>query len=99
MLVGYTPHSSVSWSATPGWWASAMIGRRRRYFAHARAAPPVESRDDQRRGVERVGELDRRVHHGLAGGAGDVGPARPWMTGNSSAASAISAIARTASTG
>ena len=99
MLVGYTPHSSVSWSATPGWWASAMIGRRRRYFAQARAAPPVE-----------VGTISAAASSSSASSTAarmtaspikpvTIGAARPWITGDSSAACAISAIARTASTG
>ena len=77
-----------------------MIGRRRRYFAHARAAPPVEVGTIERGGVELVGELDGRVHDRRAGGlAARPSRARPWISGDSSAASAISAIARTASTG
>ena len=62
-----TPHSSCSWLPTCSSWTSATIGRAGRYFEHARAPPPVARRDDQRGGVEVVGELDRGVQDGRGG--------------------------------
>ena len=47
-----------------GSWASAMIGRRWRYFAHARTVPPVAVGTIRAHGVDVVGEADRRVHDG-----------------------------------
>ena len=76
-----------------------MIGRRRRYFAQARAAPP-----------DVVGAISAAASSSSASStaarmtapacvSARPGRARPWITGASSAASAIWAIARTASTG
>ena len=76
-----------------------MIGRRRRYFAHDRAPPPVE--DGMISAAASSSSASSTAARMIASEVTPVitGIARPWMTGDSSAARAISAIASTASTG
>ena len=82
----------------PWSWASAMIGRRRRYFAHARAVPPLVVGTIERDGVDVVGERHRRVHDG-GGGPADVRLVAAADDEDSSTTIAMSDMASTACTG
>ena len=76
-----------------------MIGQRLRYFAHARAAPPVEDGTISAAALSCSASSTAERMIASPTESGTVLRARPWIAGASSAACAISAIAATASTG
>ena len=89
----------MSWFATRVSWAGAMIGSRWRYFETARGAPPVEVGTTSAPAPISPARLTAACMTAPAADSGSTLSARPWITGEASAASAISAIVVTASTG
>ena len=76
-----------------------MIGSFERYFAHARGAPPVAVGTTSATASISCASSTAACITAAAGVSGLTLRARPWISGACSAASAISAIACTASTG